>query len=161
MIRAMTSEDFKRFWGTFSQIVQAQETYAINPAITYQSAFDLWCARPLKTYVFESRGDLLGSYYLKANGEGPSGHICNCGYMVKAAFQGQGIAQTLCEHSQAVAIELGFKAMQFNSVVSTNAAAVHLWKKLGYRILGSIPKGYQHKQLGYVDCHVMHKFLEF
>ena len=155
----MTSEDFERFWITFSQIVHAQETYAIDPEITYQHAFDLWCVRPLKTFVFESQGNLLGSYYLKANGEGPSNHICNCGYMVNAAFRGQGIAKRLCEHSQAVAVQLGFKAMQFNAVVSANTAALHLWKKLGYRILGNIPKGYKHKQLGYVDCYVMHKFL--
>lgn len=159
MIRAMTSEDFERFWGTFSQIVQAQETYALDAEVSYQHAFELWCARPLKTFIFESQGDVRGSYYLKANGEGPSGHICNCGYMVKAAFQGQGIAKRLCEHSQAIAKELGFKAMQFNSVVSSNMAAVHLWKTLGYQIIGTIPKGYQHRQLGYVDCYVMHKFL--
>ena len=155
----MTSEDFERFWGTFSQIVQAQETYALDAEVSYQHAFELWWARPLKTFIFESQGDVRGSYYLKANGEGPSGHICNCGYMVKAAFQGQGIAKRLCEHSQAIAIELGFKAMQFNSVVSTNAAAVHLWKTLGYQIIGTIPKGYQHSYLGSVDCYVMHKFL--
>jgi ribosomal protein S18 acetylase RimI-like enzyme len=155
----MTSEDFERFWGTFSQIVQAQETYALDAEVSYQHAFELWCARPLKTFIFESQGDVRGSYYLKANGEGPSGHICNCGYMVKAAFQGQGIAKRLCEHSQAIAKELGFKAMQFNSVVSSNMAAVHLWKTLGYQIIGTIPKGYQHRQLGYVDCYVMHKFL--
>ena len=159
MIRAMTSEDFERFWGTFSQIVQAQETYALDAEVSYQHAFELWCARPLKTFIFESQGDVRGSYYLKANGEGPSGHICNCGYMVKAAFQGQGIAKRLCEHSQAIAKELGFKAMQFNSVVSSNMAAVNLWKTLGYQIIGTIPKGYQHRQLGYVDCYVMHKFL--
>ncbi len=159
MIRAMTSEDFERFWGTFSQIVQAQETYALDAEVSYQHAFELWWARPLKTFIFESQGDVRGSYYLKANGEGPSGHICNCGYMVKAAFQGQGIAKRLCEHSQVIAKELGFKAMQFNSVVSTNVAAVHLWKTLGYQIIGTIPKGYQHRQLGYVDCYVMHKFL--
>tara|TARA_B100000767_G_scaffold58757_1_gene54494 strand:- start:441 stop:908 length:468 start_codon:yes stop_codon:yes gene_type:complete len=155
----MTSEDFERFWGTFSQIVQAQETYALDAEVSYQHAFELWWARPLKTFIFESQGDVRGSYYLKANGEGPSGHICNCGYMVKAAFQGQGIAKRLCEHSQVIAKELGFKAMQFNSVVSTNVAAVHLWKTLGYQIIGTIPKGYQHRQLGYVDCYVMHKFL--
>ena len=159
MIRAMTSEDFERFWATFSQIVQGQETYALDAQMSYQRAFELWCARPLGTFVFESQGQVLGSYYLKANGEGPSGHICNCGYMVKAAFQGQGIAKRLCEHSQAIAIEFGFKAMQFNSVVSTNAAAVHLWKTLGYQIIGTIPKGYQHKYLGYVDCYITHKFL--
>ena len=79
MIRAMTSEDFERFWGTFSQIVQAQETYALDAEVSYQHAFELWWARPLKTFIFESRGDVRGSYYLKANGEGYRGQICNCG----------------------------------------------------------------------------------
>ena len=79
--------------------------------------------------------------------------------MVKAALQGQGIAKRLCEYLQAIAKELGFEAMQFNSVVSTKVAAVHLWKTLGYQIIGTIPKGYQNRQLRDVVCYVMYQFL--
>ncbi len=127
--------------------------------MTFEEAYTLWCEAPLKTFVAESEGKVLGSYYLKANAMGPSAHICNCGYMVSEAARGKGLARTLCEHSQRVALDLGFTAMQFNSVVSTNTVAVRLWETLGFKIIGTIPQAYQHKEFGLVDSYIMHKSL--
>ena len=160
IIRTMTRLDFEEFWPTFATIVQARETYAFDPDITFEDAWQLWCASPLKTFVCEENGVILGSYYLKANGMGPGAHICNCGYMVTAEARGKGIARQMCEHSQKIALGLGFKAMQFNSVVSTNEIAVKLWQKLGYAIIGTIPNAYKHGRLGYVDSYIMYKALE-
>jgi ribosomal protein S18 acetylase RimI-like enzyme len=66
-------------------------------------------------------------------------------------------ARLMCEHSQKIAIELGFEAMQFNNVVSTNEVAVRLWERLGFTVIGTIPKAYKHAQLGLVDSYVMYK----
>lgn len=158
-IRPMTQADFQTFWPVFYAIIQAQETYAFDPDMTCQTAYELWCELPLKTCVAEQDGEILGTYYLKANGMGPGSHVCNCGYMISPAARGQGLARLLCEHSQQLALDTGFRAMQFNSVVSTNEIAVELWKKLGFYIIGTIPQGYKHKRLGYVDCFIMHKSL--
>ncbi|MEJ2765345.1 GNAT family N-acetyltransferase [Photobacterium sp. MCCC 1A19761] len=160
MIREMTKEDFAAFWPCFESVIKAQETYAFDPEMDFEEAYQLWCATPLKAFVFAEGGQVLGSYYIRANGMGPSNHICNCGYMVTKAARGKGIARQLCEHSQQIAIELGFEAMQFNSVVSTNAVAVKLWQTLGYQIIGTIPRAYRHKRLGYVDSYIMHKQLK-
>ncbi|BDR13192.1 hypothetical protein VspSTUT11_11680 [Vibrio sp. STUT-A11] len=127
--------------------------------MTQEQAFSLWCQTPLKAYVFVENNEVLGTYYIKPNAMGPSSHICNCGYMVSSEARGKGIARRLCEHSQQKAIELGFEAMQFNSVVSTNVVAVKLWEKLGFSIVGTIPKAYKHTQLGLVDSYVMYKWL--
>jgi len=159
MIRAMTRADFSAFWPTFQRIIQAQETYAFDPDMNESSAYSLWCEAPLKCFVYEEQGQVLASYYLKANAMGPSLHICNCGYMVSPLAAGKGIAKQLCEHSQEIARALGFKAMQFNSVVSTNTVAVSLWQKLGYEVIGTIPKAYNHPKLGYVDSLIMYKWL--
>lgn len=159
MIRPMTKSDFKLFWPTFFSIIEAQETYAFAPDMTVDQAYHLWCEQPLKTFVYEEQGEILGSYYLKANAAGPGSHVANCGYMVAELARGKGIARKLCEHSQQQAIALGFKAMQFNSVVSTNTAAVKLWKKLGFSVVGTVPNAYRHRQLGYVDTLVMYKRL--
>ncbi|MDD1795426.1 GNAT family N-acetyltransferase [Enterovibrio sp. ZSDZ42] len=159
MIRDITREDFSLFWPTFSAVIQAQETYAFDPSMTQAQAYTLWCEMPQKAFVFVENGHVLGTYYIKPNAMGPSSHICNCGYMVSSEARGKGIARRMCEHSQHVAIELGFDAMQFNSVVSTNDAAVRLWEKLGFAIVGTIPKAYQHAQLGLVDSYVMYKWL--
>lgn len=159
MIREITPSDFDAFWPTFSQVIQAQETYAFDPNMSKEQAYALWCELPLKTFVYVEGDEVLGSYYLKSNGMGPSSHICNCGYMVSSRARGKGIARLMCEHSQRIAIELGFEAMQFNSVVSTNEAAVGLWKKLGFNIIGTIPKAYKHGKLGLVDSYIMYKWL--
>ncbi|PIE54237.1 MAG: GNAT family N-acetyltransferase [Dethiosulfovibrio peptidovorans] len=159
MIREITKSDFESFWPMFSQIIQAQETYTFDSDMTLEQSFSLWCEIPLETYVFVENDVVLGSYYIKPNSMGPSRHICNCGYMVSSEARGKGIAHRMCEHSQQKAIELGFEAMQFNSVVSTNEVAVRLWKKLGFSIIGTISKAYKHPQLGYMDSYVMYKWL--
>ncbi|GAA6153658.1 GNAT family N-acetyltransferase [Pseudoteredinibacter isoporae] len=160
MIKEIERRDFDAFWPSFSAIVGARDSYAFEPNMSYEQAYELWCLRPLKTYVYIEDGQVLGSYYIKANGMGPGAHVCNCGYMVSEAARGKGLARKLCEHSQQVAVELGFKAMQFNSVVATNEVAVKLWQTLGFDIVGTLPKAYQHGRLGYVDCHVMYKLLQ-
>lgn len=159
MIREITKADFESFWPTFSEIIQAQETYAFDPDMTPEQAFTLWCEVPVKTFVFVENDVVLGSYYVKPNAMGPGNHICNCGYMVSSEARGKGIARLMCEHSQKIALTLGFDAMQFNSVVSTNKVAVTLWEKLGFNIIGTIPKAYRHAQSGLVDCYIMYKWL--
>ena len=159
MIREITKLDFESFWSTFSMVIQAQETYAFDPNMTLEDAYSLWCEMPLKAYVFVENDVVLGTYYIKPNAMGPSSHICNCGYMVSSEARGKGIARLMCEHSQKKAVEFGFDAMQFNSVVSTNKVAVMLWEKLGFSIIGTIPKAYNHGQLGLIDSYIMYKWL--
>ncbi|NWO06960.1 MAG: GNAT family N-acetyltransferase, partial [Alteromonadaceae bacterium] len=96
---------------------------------------------------------------IKTNQSGPGQHVCNCGYMVSANARGKGIATQMCEHSQKIALELGYKAMQFNFVASTNVGAVGLWNKLGFENVGCLPKAFLHPKKGYVDALVMYKWL--
>jgi len=159
-ISETTKNDFELFWPVFKNVVIAQETYAFDPDIDFETAYDLWCLSAQKSYVIKESDVVLGSYYIRPNASGPSSHIANCGYMVSPMSRGKGIARKLCLHSQEIAIELGYTAMQFNSVVSTNEIAINLWKKLGYNIIGIIPNAYNHKKLGLVDSFIMHKQLE-
>ena len=101
----------------------------------------------------------MGTYYLKANQSGPGSHVCNCGYMVSSRARAKGVATFMCEHSQDIALSLGYKAMQFNCVVSTNNAAVQLWQKLGFETVGRLPGAFNHARLGFVDAFVMFKWL--
>jgi len=158
-ISEMTRADFEAFWPTFESVIKEQKTYAFDPDMSIDESYKIWCDMPLKTFVAKEGGRVLGTYYIKANAAGPSNHICNCGYMVSSAARGKGIATSLCEHSQKQGVKLGFTAMQFNSVISTNSGAVRLWQKLGYSIIGTIPSAFRHPTEGLVDAFIMHKKL--
>ncbi|WP_355661783.1 GNAT family N-acetyltransferase [Halomonas salifodinae] len=158
-ITPITAEDFARFWPTFRAIVQARETYALDPELTYEQAYRLWCEQPQFSFVARAGDEVLGGYYLKPNAAGPGDHICNCGYMVAAEARGRGVARALCEHSQRVARQAGYRGMQFNAVVASNHAAIRLWRSLGFSIVGTVPDAYRHAREGLVDAHIMYKRL--
>lgn len=154
-IREALEEDWDSIWHIFHEIVVAGETYAFDTSTTSEQAKIIWLKTPIKTYVVEENGQILGTYYLKTNQAGPGNHVCNCGYMVSSMARGKGLATVMCVHSQKVAIELGYKAMQFNFVASSNEGAVRLWCKLGFEIIGRVPKAFNHPKKGYLDALVM------
>jgi len=158
-IREAVKADFDSIWPIFREIVSAGDTYAYAADTTKEQAFKIWIETPKKTYVLEEEGSILGTYFLKTNQAGPGSHVCNCGYMVSSSARGRGLATAMCEHSQKVARALGYKAMQFNFVASSNEGAVRLWGKLGFETVGCLPKAFNHPTLGYVDAIVMYKWL--
>lgn len=158
-IREAAGADFDSIWPIFQEVAAAGETYAYDRNISKQKALKLWMEYPRKTFIIESEGEILGSYYIVTNHAGPGDHVCNCGYMVASAARGKGIATAMCEHSQSIARELGYKAMQFNFVAASNEGAIRLWQKLGYEIVGRLPKAFCHPTQGYVDALVMYKWL--
>ena len=158
-IREAAEKDFDEIWPIFHEIVSAGETYAYSQDTTKEQALNIWLKAPRKTFVFEENGKILGTYYLKTNQAGPGSHVCNCGYMVSSKARGKGLGTAMCEHSQQAAKELGFKAMQFNFVASTNEGAIRLWEKLGFETVGKLPKAFNHPAKGYVDALVMYKWL--
>ncbi|WGL16012.1 GNAT family N-acetyltransferase [Microbulbifer bruguierae] len=159
-IREASKEDWQSLWPIFREVVQAGETYAYDIDTTSEQAEKIWLEVPRKTFVVEDNGEILGTYYLKTNQVGPGNHVCNCGYMVSSLARGRGLATKMCEHSQEIAKALGYKAMQFNFVASTNESAIHLWHKLGFETVGRLPKAFNHPKQGYVDALVMYKWLQ-
>lgn len=159
-IRPFQEPDWEQVWPILHTTFAAGDTYAFAPESTAAEVRRVWVELPLATYVAcSAAGAILGTYYLKANQPGLGAHVCNCGYVVAPAAQGRGIAAAMCEHSQAEALRHGFRAMQFNLVVATNERAVRLWQRLGYAIVGTLPRAFQHRRLGLVDAHVMFKEL--
>ena len=159
-IRQATCADFTAIWPIFHEIAAAGDSYGYATDVSKQEACKLWIESPEKTFVVEQNGQILGTYYIKPNQAGPGSHVCNCGYMVAKNARGRGLASIMCEHSQKIAIKLGYQAMQFNFVAITNEIAVSLWKKLGFKTVGVLPKAFNHSSQGKVDALVMHKFLD-
>ena len=158
-IREASEADFDSIWPIFKEVVSAGDTYAHAPDTNKGEARRIWVEQPRKTFVIEDEGEVLGTYYIKSNRGGPGDHVCNCGYMVSGKARGKGLATLMCEHSQNVARDLGYKAMQFNFVASTNVGAIRLWKKLGFDTVGRLPKAFNHPEQGLVDALVMYKWL--
>jgi ribosomal protein S18 acetylase RimI-like enzyme len=159
-IKEAVPDDFERIWPFFQPIASAGDTCAYPRDISRQEAQRLWMHAPVKTFVAEDKGEIAGAYYIKTNHAGPGNHVCNCGYMVPAKARGKGVGTIMCRHSQKVALELGYKAMQFNFVAASNELAVHLWTRLGFKIVGRLPKAFNHPQKGYIDALIMYKWLE-
>ena len=160
IIREATENDFDAIWPIFHEIAAKGDTYAYPADTDKNEAKQLWMELPRKTFVVEENNKILATYYIKTNQAGPGNHVCNCGYMVASNARGKRLATAMCEHSQTVAIEFGYKAMQFNYVASTNEGAVKLWNKLGFETVGRLPKAYNHPTKGFVDALVMYKWLE-
>jgi ribosomal protein S18 acetylase RimI-like enzyme len=160
IIRKYRETDWNQVWSIVEKVFRAGESYAFSPDITEQEAHKVWIEKPLDTYVVTvDDTQIIGTYYLKPNQPELSAHVCNCGYVVSEDARGQGVASKMCEHSQQVAVETGFRAMQFNLVVSTNEGAVRLWKRMGFQVAGMLPKAFKSKSAGYVDALVMYKQL--
>jgi ribosomal protein S18 acetylase RimI-like enzyme len=148
-------------WRVLEPVFRAGETYAFSPDISEAEARHVWSEVPAATFVALNSGDeVLGTYYIKPNQPALGAHVCNCGYVTAEQARGRGIASAMCEHSQEEARARGFRAMQYNLVVSTNEGAIRLWKKHGFAVIGVLPGAFRHASLGYVDALVMFKQLQ-
>lgn len=112
-----------------------------------------------EVWALEEDGQLLGSFYQRPNHYALGGHVANGGYVVAPEARGRGIGRRLGEKSLERARQNGYKAIQFNFVVSTNEVAVALWKSLGFKVIGTIPGGYHYKHQAYVDAYIMYREL--
>ena len=158
-IRPATEADRAAVLAIVAPTLAAGETYAIARDLDTAGVAAYWFGPTHEVFVAEENGTTLGTYYLMANQAGGGAHVANCGYMTAPAAQGKGVARAMCEHSLVQAKQRGFRAMQFNHVVSTNARAVALWRKLGFEIVGTLPLAFNHPVHGYVDSYVMFRAL--
>ena len=154
-LRRATDADWPAIWAIFHAVVAAGDTYLYPPDMSESDARLSWLGAGVATYVAERDGEVVGTYVLKPNQLALGAHVANAGYMVRPGAFGGGIGTTMCEHSLVEAHAAGYRAMQFNAVVSTNRRAVDLWKRLGFAIIGTVPGGFRHAEHGYVDLFIM------
>src|SRR5580704_352290 len=156
-IRPVEKADAAAIWQILEPVFRAGETYPLPQEISEADALAFWMANGHEVFVAEDgQGQTLGTYFLRANQKGGGAHVANCGYVTATWANGRGVARRMCAHSLEHAKARGFRAMQFNFVVSTNERAVRLWESFGFRIVGRLPAAFQHPKLGYVDALVMY-----
>ena len=160
-IREMKADDWPDVWRIIEPVFRRGDTYAVSSSITEDEARALWLEFPQATFVaVDDDGSILGTYDIKRNQAGGGAHVCNCGYIVGEKARGRGVASAMCTHSQREAAVRGFRAMQFNFVVSTNETAIRLWRRYGFEVVGTLPGAFLHPDQGYVDAFVMYKCLD-
>jgi len=156
-IRRATVEDWPQIWPFFREIVDAGETYAYPLDLTSEQARDLWLYEPPGQTVVLVDGDrVLGSATMGPNRPGRGAHVGTGSFMVSADARGRGVGRTLAEYVVQWHREQGFRGIQFNAVVETNTAAVHLWQTLGFEIVGTVPAAFDSREHGPVGLHVMY-----
>lgn len=110
------------------------------------------------TGVAEADGRIVGLYILHPNNVGRCGHICNASYAVNSSYRGKHIGEALVKDCLIKAKELGFRVLQFNAVVESNVHARHLYERLGFKQLGTIPGGFRMKDGHYENiCPYYHE----
>lgn len=159
LIRPVRPDDGPAIWSVIGPTIAAGETNAIDRHTTETEGLAWWLGKDHEVFVAEEDGAILGTYYIRPNQGGGGRHVCNGGYITGADARGRGVARAMCEHSLNHARAQGYRAMQFNFVVSTNERAVKLWQSLGFAIVGRLPGAFDHPAHGYVDALVMFRTL--
>src|SRR5262245_57629898 len=154
-IRAATDHDRDAVWQILEPMIRAGDTYPLPRDMNRTGGLAYWFAEGHEVFVADDDDSIVGTYYLRANQRGGGAHIANCGYVTAPAARGRGVARAMCQHSLARAKAQGFRAMQFNFVVSTNERAVRLWQDCGFTVVGRLPEAFHHPARGYVDALVM------
>ncbi|MCC3296601.1 GNAT family N-acetyltransferase [Arthrobacter caoxuetaonis] len=165
-VREAVDSDWPGIWALMEPIVRAGETYCWDRQMDSGGARELWF-EPAPTCVYvavdgdpDGEGDrILGTAQLHPNRGGGGSHVANASFMTAQAASGRGIARALAAHVLAEAAAQGYLAMQFNAVVETNVRAVALWQSLGFRILATVPRAFEHPVQGLTGLHIMHKDL--
>jgi ribosomal protein S18 acetylase RimI-like enzyme len=159
LIRAADKGDADAIWAIMEPIVRAGETYTLPRDVSKEGALAYWLSAEHEVFVTEDHSEIVGTYFLQANQKGGGAHVANCGYMTAVSATGRGVARAMCAHSLDRARARGFRAMQYNFVVSSNERAVRLWQSFGFEIVGRLPGAFHHPALGYVDAYIMFRDL--
>lgn len=159
-IRRFADADWSQVWLIIREVVQAAETFPYDPAMNSAQARDTWIERPPGlTVVAVDDGRVLGTAKMGPNRSGPGSHVATASFMVAADAHGRGVGTALCRYALDWARSQRYAGMQFNAVASSNQAAIDLYMRLGFSIVGSVPGAFIHPRLGRVDLHIMYRDL--
>ncbi len=150
-VREYLPTDLRAMMEIWNEIVEQGEAFPQELPLTLDGAAGFFGTQSRSAVAVDDNGEIAGLYILHPNNIGRCGHIANASYAVKSGRRGQHIGEALVSHCIKSCKELGFGILQFNAVVSTNEAALKLYKKLGFTQLGVIPKGFRKKDGTFED----------
>lgn len=158
-IRKACNDDADALWQMFQEVVELGGSFLEDGSETRDTIVSSWLTPPADAFVACLNDRVVGAYKLRPNHAGYGSHVANGSYMVALGYRDRKIGRRLGEHSLNSARSLGYRALQFNAVISTNTAAIRLWTDLGFSVAGRVPRGFIHDELGEHDLLIMHRFL--
>jgi L-amino acid N-acyltransferase YncA len=159
IIRPATDADRPAVWQIIKVVIAGGDTYVFDPETPEEEMMAYWFSPDKYNYVALLDGEIVATFWLRANQPGLGKHVANAAYMVSSEARGKGIGKEIGLWSLDEARRLGFESMQFNFVVKSNAAAVKLWQDIGFEIIGEIPEAFNHKQNGLTNAYIMYRKL--
>jgi ribosomal protein S18 acetylase RimI-like enzyme len=159
-VRPATEADWPLIWPFWHQVVAAADTYCYHPAMDSDAGRQLWFGTPPdQVWLVADTGSVVGSYRLGPNKAGPGAHIGSASYLVAEPARGRGVGRAMVLHSLERGRAAGYRGMQFNAVAASNGHAVALYRDLGFEVIGTVPDGFAHPRLGFVDLLIMFREL--
>ncbi|MCR4692449.1 MAG: GNAT family N-acetyltransferase [Firmicutes bacterium] len=143
-IREYTSNDLEPMIIIWNEVVKEGIAFPQEECLDIESGTAFFASQSY-TGVAENDGKILGLYILHPNNIGRCGHISNASFAVSSEARGKHIGKQLVIDCMKKGKELGFKILQFNAVVESNIHARHLYERLGFKQLGTIPTGFRMK----------------
>src|SRR4051794_29895631 len=161
LIREATDDDWPAIFPIFDAIVSDGTTYAYPEGLSSDEAKALWMpGAPSRTVVAVDDETVVGTATMGPNRPGRGSHIATASFMVDPATRSRGVGRALGNDMVEWAAAQGYRGIQFNAVVETNHAAVHLWQSLGFEIIGTVPGAFHHADGSYVGLLVMFRRLD-
>ncbi len=156
-VRQFNEKDITDLIRIWNKVVEDGIAYPQEDYLDTETGMEFFSSQSY-TGVVEVDGRVQGLYILHPNNIGRCGHICNASYAVSPEMRGRHLGEALVLDSLRKGRELGFTVMQFNAVVESNIHARHLYERLGFRQLGTIPKGFRMKDGHYENiCPYYHE----
>ncbi|MBR1805574.1 MAG: GNAT family N-acetyltransferase [Selenomonadaceae bacterium] len=135
----------------WNEVVRDGVAFPQEDELDETSGDEFFRAQSFTGLAVDDSGEILALYILHPNNVGRCAHIANASYAVRSDMRGRHLGELIVKHSIAKAGELGFRILQFNAVVATNVHARHLYRRLGFTELGTIPEGFRMPDGSYAD----------
>jgi GNAT superfamily N-acetyltransferase len=158
-LRQAEDRDKPAIWQIIKAVIAGGDTYVFAPDASEEDMMAFWFTPDKHNYVAELDGEVVATFWLRANQPGLGKHIGNAAYMVAPTAHGKGIGKKIALWSLDEARRLGFESMQFNFVVKSNSVAVKLWQDVGFEIIGETPDAMYHSKNGLTNAYIMYRKL--
>ena len=160
IIREFLKTDAEQASEIWNRVIEDGVAFPQLEKLSVKEAEQFFSEQDFTGIAFDTEtNEVVGLYILHPNNVGRCGHIANASYAVKADRRGKHIGEAIVAHSLEKAKELGFRLMQFNAVVAANHPAIHIYEKLGFVRIGTIPEGFHMKDGHYEDIILFYHVL--